>query len=86
MLSGVWAGPLGPSEPIGRRSREDVVTPSWDHLYMAQQLVLLDEDKKMVRLDERTREIGRRGVAEARRVLMETRMAAFERAGGAAAA
>ena len=53
---------------------------------MAEQLVLLDEDKKMVRLDERTREIGRRGVADARRVLLETRMAASERAGAAAAA
>jgi hypothetical protein len=53
---------------------------------MAQQLVLLDEDKKKIRLDERTREIGRRGVAEARRVLLETRRSASERGEGAAAA
>jgi hypothetical protein len=47
---------------------------------MAEQLVLLDEDSKTVRLDERTREIGRRGVADARRALLETLQAASERA------
>jgi hypothetical protein len=46
---------------------------------MAEQLVLLDEDRGTVRLDERTCEIGRRGVADARRVLLETVQAAFER-------
>jgi hypothetical protein len=38
---------------------------------MAEQLVLLDETRQVGRIDERTREIGRRGVAEARRVLLE---------------
>jgi hypothetical protein len=47
---------------------------------MAEQLVLLEEDRKMVRLDERTCEIGRRGVADARRALLETLQAASERA------
>jgi hypothetical protein len=46
---------------------------------MTEQLVLLDEDRKMFRLDEQTREMGRRGVAEARRALMETLEAATER-------
>ncbi len=47
---------------------------------MAEQLVLLDEDSKTVRLDERTCEIGRRGVADARRALLQTLQAAAERA------
>jgi hypothetical protein len=47
---------------------------------MAEQLVLLDEDKKTVPLDERTCELGRRGVAQARRALLETMHAASERA------
>jgi hypothetical protein len=38
---------------------------------MATQLPLLIEDRDEWRLDERTREAGRRGVAEARRVLAE---------------
>jgi len=46
---------------------------------MAEQLVLLDEDRKTVPLDERTREIGRRGVADARRALLVTLQAASER-------
>jgi hypothetical protein len=46
---------------------------------MAEQLVLLDEERGTVRLDERTCEIGRRGVADARRALFETVQAAFER-------
>ena len=53
---------------------------------MAEQLVLLDEDRKAVRLDERTCEIGRRGVADARLALMETLRTASERATKAAAA
>jgi hypothetical protein len=58
---------------------------------MAEQLVLLDEDRldeerKAVRLDELTCEIGRRGVADARRVLLETVQAACERSTTAAAA
>ncbi|HUJ66695.1 MAG TPA: hypothetical protein VLX59_14210 [Acidimicrobiales bacterium] len=46
---------------------------------MTEQLVLLDEDRTKFRLDEQTREMGRRGVAEARRALMETLEAATER-------
>ena len=38
---------------------------------MATQLALLSDDDQDWRLDEHTREIGRRGVAEARRVLAE---------------
>ena len=38
---------------------------------MAEQLLLLDCDKDEFRLDEHTREVGRRGVAEARRRLAE---------------
>jgi hypothetical protein len=36
---------------------------------MAEQLVLLDPDQDWSRLDEHTREIGRQGVAEVRRIL-----------------
>lgn len=44
---------------------------------MARQLVLLEEDGIDWQLDERTRELGRRGVAEARKALIEaTRRAA----------
>jgi hypothetical protein len=45
---------------------------------MAEQLVLLDEGRKTVPLDERTCEIGRRGVADARRALLEALQAASE--------
>lgn len=39
---------------------------------MARQLVLLeDQDERDWQLDERTRETGRRGVAEARKALVE---------------
>jgi hypothetical protein len=38
---------------------------------MPMQLALLNQDDDYWRLDERTREAGRRGVAEARRVLAE---------------
>jgi len=38
---------------------------------MAEQMVLLDPDSSWGRLDEHTREVGRRGVAEARRILTE---------------
>jgi hypothetical protein len=38
---------------------------------MAEQLVLLEPEGDDFRLDERTRELGRRGLAEARRVLAE---------------
>jgi hypothetical protein len=47
---------------------------------MAEQLVLLDEGRKTVPLDERTCEIGRRGVADARRALLGVVQAASERA------
>lgn len=52
---------------------------------MAEQLILLDENRQVARLDERTREIGRRGVAEARRVLLDTIQAATDRAAAPAA-
>ena len=38
---------------------------------MARQLVLLEETETDWRLDERTRELGRKGVAEARKALTE---------------
>lgn len=47
---------------------------------MAEQLALLERDESDFRIDEHTREIGRRGVAEARRVLAEVVRAAAERA------
>lgn len=47
---------------------------------MAEQLVLIDPNGPDFRLDDHTREIGRRGVAEARRVLAEVLRAAAERA------
>lgn len=47
---------------------------------MAEQLELLQErDESDFRLDEHTRQLGRRGVAEARRVLAEVVRAAEER-------
>jgi hypothetical protein len=46
---------------------------------MAEQLELLDRDESDFRLDTHTREIGRKGVAEARRVLSEVIRAAAER-------
>ncbi len=59
----------GPS-PAGRGG--DTVPPSCDHDVMAMQLALRfeppDEDWH---LDEHTREVGRRGVIEARRTLAE---------------
>jgi hypothetical protein len=38
---------------------------------MTRQLVLIEERKTEWRIDERTREAGRRGVAEARKALAE---------------
>jgi hypothetical protein len=46
---------------------------------MAEQLVLIQTEESDFRLDPQTREIGRRGVAEARRVLAEVMKAAAER-------
>ena len=46
---------------------------------MAEQLELLERDDSEFRLDAHTREIGKRGVAEARRVLAEVMRAAAER-------
>lgn len=51
---------------------------------MAEQLVLLPDDGPDFRLDAHTRELGRRGVAEARRVLAEVLRAAAEREAHAA--
>lgn len=47
---------------------------------MAEQLLLLDSEESDFRLDAHTREIGKKGVAEARRVLAEVMKAAAERA------
>jgi hypothetical protein len=47
---------------------------------MAEQLALLHRDGAPFRLDPRTREIGKAGVADARRVLGEVVRAAAERA------
>ncbi len=38
---------------------------------MNDQLALLEDDERQWRLDERTREIGRRGVAQARQALRQ---------------
>jgi len=46
---------------------------------MAEQLELLERDESDFRLDPHTREIGKKGVAEARRVLAEVIEAAAER-------
>jgi hypothetical protein len=53
---------------------------------MAEQLILIEPDETRFRLDEHTREIGRRGVAEVRRILAEKAMDADERKEHAAAA
>ena len=47
---------------------------------MGEQLALLERDESDFRLDAHTREIGKKGVAEARRILDEVRRAAAERA------
>jgi hypothetical protein len=46
---------------------------------MAEQLELLERDESDFRLDAHTREIGKRGVAEARRILAEVMRVAAER-------
>lgn len=51
---------------------------------MAEQLELLEDEGSDFRLDAHTREIGRQGVAEARRVLAEVVRAAAERQAEAA--
>jgi hypothetical protein len=61
------------------------VTPSWNDFYMPQQLVLIDPDEGRDadwRLDDETRAVGLRGIAEARRILAQ----ASERAGQRSAA
>jgi hypothetical protein len=50
---------------------------------MERQLVLLEPENPW-RLDEQTKEIGRRGVAEAREALRKARQAAMEKRGQAA--
>jgi hypothetical protein len=47
---------------------------------MNDQLVLLEDDERQWRLDERTREIGRRGIALAREALRQAAPAADRRA------
>lgn len=51
---------------------------------MAEQLILIREEESDFRLDAHTREIGLRGVAEARRVLAEVLRAKAEREANAA--
>ena len=46
---------------------------------MAEQLELLERDDSDFRLDPHTREVGKKGVAEARRILAEVIRAAAER-------
>jgi hypothetical protein len=46
---------------------------------MAEQLELLEREQSDFRLDPHTRQIGKQGVAEARRVLAEVMKAAAER-------
>lgn len=53
---------------------------------MAEQLELLQTQESDFRLDAHTREVGRRGVAEARRVLAEVIQAARQREAEAHAA
>jgi hypothetical protein len=53
---------------------------------MAQQLLLLESEDELFRIDERTREIGRRGVAEVRRILAEKARLAAEQQDHSAAA
>ena len=50
----------------------ETVRPPEEDVVMARQLTLI-EDKKPWRLDEKTREIGRRGLAEARAALAANR-------------
>ncbi len=47
-------------------------------------MALMESRKVVARLDAHTREVGRRGVAEARRVLADTIRAAAERADASA--
>jgi hypothetical protein len=51
---------------------------------MERQLVLLESENPW-RLDEQTKEIGRRGVAEAREALRKAKQAAMEKQAGQAA-
>ena len=53
----------------GRGSRRIVVTPPGHTAGMGEQMVLIEERGADYRLDEHTREIGRRGVAAAREAL-----------------
>jgi hypothetical protein len=52
---------------------------------MAEQLELLEREESDFHLDAHTREVGKKGVAEARRVLAEVLKAAAEREGAHAA-
>jgi hypothetical protein len=52
---------------------------------MAEQLELLEREDSDYHLDPHTREIGKKGIAEARRVLAEVLRAAAEREGAHAA-
>jgi hypothetical protein len=55
-----------------RQGREEFLShPLFILVDMARQLVLLDDERTDWKLDDRTRELGRRGVAEARKALIE---------------
>jgi hypothetical protein len=49
----------------------EAVTPPDDDGFMTNQLILVDASTNDFRLDERTREIGRAGIAAARQALAE---------------
>jgi len=53
------------------KERGVLVTPQEDDERMARQLVLIEASDVDWRLDERTREIGREGIAQAREALAE---------------
>ena len=53
------------------QGHELTVTPSCHSGDMNDQLALLEDDDREWKLDERTREIGRRGVASAREALRQ---------------
>ncbi len=62
------------------QGEEPIVTPSCHPGDMNDQLALLEDDNRQWRLDERTREIGLRGVAQAREALRQADRQAERRA------
>jgi len=61
----------GPLAVLQRGAAGVLVTPQEDDELMARQLVLIEASDVDWRLDERTREIGREGIAQARAALAE---------------